>query len=98
MNWKARPIPHPQVASRIVDGEAVIVLADSGEVVVLNGTGSRIWELADGSRTLDEIAQLIALEYNTTWEQAEQDVATFVQELVDNKMLVLEGEELAAIS
>jgi coenzyme PQQ biosynthesis protein PqqD len=83
------PAPHPQVASRIVDGEALLVLADSGEVTVLNGVGSRIWELVDGSRSVGQIVDTIVTEYDTTREQAEQDVSSFIQELVDNKMLVL---------
>lgn len=83
------PAPHPQVASRLVEGEALLVLADSGEVVVLNGVGSRIWELIDGSRSVSQIVEAIASEYDTTPEQAEQDVKSFIQELVDNKMLIL---------
>lgn len=83
------PAPHPQVASRIVDGEALIVLADSGEVTVLNEVGSRIWKLADGSRSVAEIIETIAAEYDTTPQQAQQDVESFVRELVENQMLVL---------
>ncbi|MBI3952045.1 MAG: pyrroloquinoline quinone biosynthesis peptide chaperone PqqD [Acidobacteria bacterium] len=84
------PTPHPQVASRIVDGEALIVLADSGEVTVLNKVGSRIWELVDGSRSVQGIVETIEAEYDTTREQAEQDVVRFVQELIDNKMLLVD--------
>jgi coenzyme PQQ biosynthesis protein PqqD len=87
-----RPAPHPQVASRIVDGEALIVLADSGEVTVLNSIGSRVWELADGSRSVGEIVETIVAEYDTTREQAEQDVVAFLQELEQGKMLVLNDE------
>lgn len=83
------PAPHPQVASRIVEGEALLVLADSGEVTVLNGVGSRIWELVDGSRSVGEIVDTVVAEYDTAREQAEQDVNSFIQELVDNEMLVL---------
>lgn len=36
------PSPHPQVAARIIDGSAVIVLADSGQVNVLNAVCTRI--------------------------------------------------------
>ena len=84
-----RPTPHPQVASRIVDGEALIVLADSGEVIVLNRVGSRLWELMDGSRSVGEIVEAIVTEFDTTQEQAEQDVGAFIRELVENRMLVL---------
>jgi hypothetical protein len=92
------PAPHAQVASRIVDGEAVIILADSGEVIVLNEIGSRIWELADSSRSIREIVEAIFAEYDTTREQAEQDVTSFIEELVKNEMLVLKDEGPGAVA
>ncbi|HID64386.1 MAG TPA: pyrroloquinoline quinone biosynthesis peptide chaperone PqqD [Anaerolineae bacterium] len=89
------PVLHPQVAARIIDGEAVIVLPESGQVTVLNEVGSRIWELIDGTRSVGEITEAIVAEYDVTAEQAERDVEEFIQELVDNKMLVLADEKVA---
>ncbi len=90
------PVLHPQVAARIIDGEAVIVLPESSQVNVLNQVGSRIWELIDGIRSVGEITEAIVAEYDVTAEQAEQDVDEFIQELVGNKMLVLADEKAAA--
>jgi len=90
------PVLHPQVAERIIDGEAVIVLPQSGQVNVLNEVGSRIWELIDGTRNVGEITEAIVAEYDVTSEQAERDVEEFIQELVENKMLVLADEKAAA--
>jgi hypothetical protein len=84
------PVPHPQVGMRVVDGEAVIILADSGNVNVLNPVGTRIWELADGSRSVRQIADALAAEYEVTPEAALQDVAEFLQKLVDAGMLTLQ--------
>ncbi|MBM3131072.1 MAG: PqqD family protein [Chloroflexi bacterium] len=91
MNLSQYPIPHPQVAARIVDGSAVIVLADSGEVNVLNPVGSRVWELADGKRTGQEIVQRIVAEYEVTAEQATQDVQSFLQTLLDANAITLQN-------
>jgi hypothetical protein len=90
------PAFHPQVAARIIDGEAVIVLPESSQVNVLNEVGSRIWELVDGARNVGEITKIIVAEYDVTAEQAERDISDFIQELVDNKMLVLVDEKAAA--
>ena len=89
------PVFHPQVAARIIDGEAVIVLPESGQVNVLNEVGSRIWELIDGTRSVGEITEIIVAEYDVTAEQAERDVEEFIQELVENKMLVLADKKAA---
>lgn len=83
------PAPHPQVAGRIIDGEAVLVLSESGQINVLNSVGSRIWELADGTRSVDEITAAIVEEYDVSPQQAERDVNEFVQRLVEKEMLVL---------
>ncbi len=90
------PVLHPQVAARIIDGEAVIVLPESGQVTVLNEVGSRIWELIDGTRSVGEITEAIVAEYDVTAEQAERDVEEFIQELVENKMLVLSDEKVVS--
>ena len=84
------PAPHSQVAARVVDGEAVVILADSGNVNVLNPVGTRIWELADGSRSVRQIADAIAAEYEVTPEGALQDVTEFVQKLVEVHALTLQ--------
>ena len=83
------PKPHPQTAGRVIDGEAVFILSEISEINVLNEVGSRIFELADGSRTLNEISQAISDEYEVSSQQAEQDVLEFVQKLVKQNVLVL---------
>jgi coenzyme PQQ biosynthesis protein PqqD len=81
MDRSSYPVPHPQAAARVVDGTAVIVLADSGMVKILNPVGTRIWELVDGSRTVQQIADTIFQEFQSTRSQIEQDVMEFLHEL-----------------
>ncbi len=83
------PAPHPQVAARIVDSSAVIVLSDSGTVTVLNEVGTRVWELIDGARSVGAIAQTIESEYEVSLEQATQDVDELLQQLLDAQAIVL---------
>ena len=72
---------------RVFEGEATIVLPDGSYIKVLNETGSRIWELLDGRRGLDEIASVIAAEYDVPPEQAGRDVREFVDLLASHGML-----------
>jgi len=83
------PIPHKQVSGRLIDDEAVIVLSESGDVEVLNAVGARIWELADGTRTIAEIAQRIEAEYSVASAQAVADVQAFVVQLVDERIVTI---------
>lgn len=77
------PAPNPSVVGRMVDGEAVLVLPDQGQVKVLNQVGARFWSLADGSRTIAQIAQAICDEYDIDLARAEADALEFFTSLND---------------
>ncbi len=89
MDSSKYPTPHPQAAARVVDDKMVVVLADSGQVNVLNEVGSRIWELMDGTRTLGEIATASTAEYEVTPETAQHDVDEFAGTLLQAEAIVL---------
>ena len=89
MDWNSRPTPHPQVAARVVDGSAVIVLADTGEVNVLNAVGTRVWELCDGSRSARQIAEQIEAEFEVSPEEARRDVEEFLESLAQAQAVTL---------
>ncbi|MEP7200069.1 MAG: PqqD family protein, partial [Chloroflexota bacterium] len=83
------PIPHKQVAGRVIDDEAVIILSESGEVEVLNEVGARIWELADGTRNVGEIAAQLVNEFAVAHAQATADVVAFVARLAQENIVVI---------
>ena len=76
------PEPHPQTAGRVIDGEAVLILADKSEVNVLNDVGSRIFELADGSRSVAAIADVISAEYDVPPATAKADTQAFIDQMI----------------
>lgn len=92
IDLKKYPLAHPQVAARVVDGSAVIVLADSGQVNVLNPIGTRVWELADGTRSGQDIVNALVAEYTVSADTAMRDVEQFVQSLVDANVLTLQDQ------
>jgi len=63
MGPDSRPVRRSDVLAQGA-GETVILLTpDSGEYFTLNEVGGRIWELADGSRSVAEIAGVLSEEY-----------------------------------
>jgi len=86
-----RPRPHPDVATLKVDSETVIVLPN-GETQVLNTLGTRVWELCGSGRSLAEIVQAIAAEYQADPQQVRDDVSGFVQGLLDDGALLLRDD------
>jgi uncharacterized lipoprotein YajG len=71
----------------VYEGEAFVILPETSEYKILNGVGSRVWELVDGVRTQEEIARVISAEYDVALETALADVKEFLEELRANNML-----------
>ena len=68
------------VESYPLDDDLVLYHATSREGFILNGTGKRIWELADGSNTVTMIARTLSREYGISYEAAKTDT----EELLTN--------------
>jgi hypothetical protein len=61
--------------------EVVILNLDTGIYFGLEHVGARTWKLIADGRTRQEVLQTIAVEYETSDEQAEQDLEELVGEL-----------------
>jgi hypothetical protein len=82
-----KPLPNPRTASRVFSGEAVVISPAENTVRLLNPVGSRIWELADGAATAEDIAAQLTQEFAVDLDHARQSVAAFLAEL-DGKGLL----------
>jgi hypothetical protein len=85
------PLHTPDVVGRLLGEEAVLVQPQQGVVRVLNAVGARLWELADGGRTVGELADIIAAEYDVDKERASADALAFCEDLARRGMLRLAG-------
>lgn len=82
-----RPVHSGNVASRVYGNDAVIISPDEGVVRMLNPTATRIWELADGSRSVNEIAAILTAEFDVELPQARQSVIRLLTELADRQLI-----------
>jgi hypothetical protein len=77
----------PQVMSRLVGDETVILDLASGAYFGLDGVGKRIWESISEGKSLAEATSIIVAEYEVDESQAEVDVMQFVSDLVERGLL-----------
>jgi len=86
--------PHhsPNTASRLVDGEAVVVTPGEGTVRILNETGSRVWELSDGKKNIGELVSIIENEFSVTTEIAKSDILELISDLENKNLMVIKDE------
>jgi len=71
------------VRYRILDGEAVVIRQGAAEVLGLDPVGSRILELLEGERTLEEVVDLLEEEFDAARAELERDAAAFLGELAE---------------
>jgi hypothetical protein len=86
------PMKSPSTAHQIFDGEAVIIVPSEQMVNVLNPVGSRIWDLADGKKSIRQIAEILADEFDVSYETALKDAIEFTEDLAEKKMMDFAGE------
>ena len=83
------PTRNAATAWRVIEGEAVILSLDTKVLRGLNAVGSRVWELIDGRRRVDEIVDVIAREFATERTRVAPDVDAFVQALLDRSLVTV---------
>jgi hypothetical protein len=76
------------IIDRVVDSEALLIHLSSGDYFSLDSVGTRIWENIDGSRTIQDLVDLVLEEYNVDRDQAVSDVLRLVEQLADEGLVV----------
>ena len=77
----------PQVMSRLVGDETVLLDLSSGMYFGLDGVGKRIWESVAEGHSLGQTAAVIAAEYEVEEAKAQSDVIEFTSDLVERGLL-----------
>ena len=76
-----------EVTWRDVNGELVVLRLTSGEYYSFNSVGRLTWMSISEGKSIGEVVDTIASEYDVTLEQAESDVHSFVDGLLTNDLL-----------
>lgn len=79
----------PQVMTREMGDETVILDLNSGTYFSLNPVGARFWELAGQGLTLGGICDRILAEYDVERGQLETDLRRLADELCEKSLLIV---------
>lgn len=79
-----------QCISTVVDEETVILHQDHGEYYSVNRVGTLVWELIQQPKTLEEVSQEIASEYDVGYERCRRDVSDMLSEMANENLVHLE--------
>ena len=95
---ETKPRPHPEAAMEKVGGRWMVATPDDQlHYFVAEGgedpsdVGDRVIDLADGTRTVRQIAQAICGEFEVEEAVALQDTTEFVRQLIERKVLTAQA-------
>ena len=71
--------------------DAVLLHVQRGDYYSLNRVGARLWVLADGSKSISDLAGLITQEFEISLDEAEKDILELAEQL-ENEGLVTVSE------
>ena len=86
-DYSRQPVHHPDTAVHVLGSDLVIVSAAEKRARSLDPVGSRIWELADGRRSIHDIAVYLTQEFDLNLDTARLCAITFIETLVDGELL-----------
>ncbi len=85
-----RPTPNSRFNFVQVGDESLLYDNDTHDVIHVDGPGSIIWALCDGTRTIEQIIELIANAYPDSRDAVAIDVQETITRLVEQSALKLE--------
>lgn len=80
--------PNPDVVARRLDDSIVLVNLETNRIFTLNTTGGRIWELLSAGSSAEEIETVLEAEFDVQREQAGVEVASLVEKLLGEGLVV----------
>lgn len=91
--WRVEKRREEEIVQALARGEDVaergtVILIISGMMHQLNLVGGKIWSLCDGSRTEDEVVEVLAGEFEVERQELAGDVREFVAELRQRGWLI----------
>ena len=81
--WK----PSPDIASRKVADEVVLLNVKTSDYYSMNPTGVMVWELVCKNKKLDEIVAAVAAEFDADEGRVKKDVLELLKKLESEKIV-----------
>jgi len=88
MNLQTYPQRKEQIIAQKASRDFLLFNMNDGNYYSLNEVGCRIWELCDGSRSITQLVETLAAEYDAPAETLAHDVMELLDELQKGKLLV----------
>lgn len=88
INLQSYPRRKQQVIAQKASADFLLFNMDDGNYYSLNEVGRRIWELCDGTHSIEQIIDALAQEYDEAKEVLAGDVVDFLEKFRNDKLIV----------
>jgi Coenzyme PQQ synthesis protein D (PqqD) len=79
--------PQPDVVSRRLDDQTVLVNLRTNRIFELNRTGARLWDLLGEGSSESQIVERLLAEFDVPQEQLEREVRELIDSLLDEGLI-----------
>jgi len=87
VNLSDKPAQNLETAARKIDDLFYVMHPDTSELHNFNDVGTRIWELIDGERSVEDIVGVVTEEYEVDEATARTDVLEFLAALQEKDLI-----------
>ena len=81
----------PRVRFRRFENDGIVIHQKTAEAIVVSDVATRLLEMADGARTLQECAAVIGSEFDAPAEVIERDLIAFASELAEAGIVAVQS-------
>jgi Coenzyme PQQ synthesis protein D (PqqD) len=78
-----------EIASKVIDGEAIIINLTSGIYYSMDKAGGFIWEMIETGQSLQGTLSAIVARYDVSQEQAQSDIEQLVNDLLQENLVTI---------
>ena len=93
--WEQYVAQNPDTPARTIQGEAIVITPHDSKMHTLNETATFIWDRADGTRRLSDIAGEMVSAFSVEESVAKSDALMFAEQAVEKGMLFAHDEPKA---
>ncbi len=79
----------PEVLSRVLDGEAVLLHLGSGTYFGMNEVATRAWELIVSGTTFSALVTSLQSEFEVERDELERDMRGFLSSLIEKNLVMV---------
>lgn len=74
---------------KMIEGNAILIDQDEGELMRLSEVGTEIWNSIDGKRTIDQIIEHICNIFEVNRNVAKRDTLRFIKKLIREEIVII---------